>query len=195
MINRTLTLLAGLLILGSAPLAAADGKLVLGGAILTPHGDALDLTRQSMRGWAFHAGYEVQPETHNASFLFYLGHVKLPGKKNAEPVQTYDLAANVAGVDMIFKPFDRMKALSIFTGPSIHQWQVEKKNIEGYAGMGQQDWRLGWRMGMGYDLDAAWKVTLSFTQTEWRSNANEEYVPGLNPSRPAYWSMAAHYRF
>lgn len=191
--NKTLTLLAGLLL--SLPALAEDGKLVLSGGILNPHGDALDLTQQTMRGWGFTAGYEFQPEGYGTRFLAYVGHMKMPGKKNVTDRKVYDLAANVVGLDLIYTPFESLKALSLFGGPSVHQWQVEEKGLQGFAGQGQQDWRLGWRAGVGYELNPTWRFTAAFTQTEWRSTTSIDYTPGLNPSRPAYVSLMAHYRF
>ncbi|WP_285571554.1 outer membrane beta-barrel protein [Geothrix limicola] len=193
--KKILSSLAAVLALASAASLRAQEKdgIVLSAAILTPHGDALDLNRQTMKGYGFQVGYLSHPEGYGVSFLTYFGHQILPGKETTD-ASTFNLAANLIGVDLNYK-IDGTP-LSIYTGPSIHQWQVERRGGDPVtANQGDQNWKLGWRLGVKYVINEDWSVSTGFTQTQWRSRANLDYTPGLNPSRPAYWTFQANYRF
>lgn len=182
-------LLAGLLAL--APLAAQEHGLIFKAGLLNTQGDARDMTRKPF-GHAFELGYETKPAGYGVGFLFHLGHLKAPGRDGA--AQTYNLAANTLGVDLVYKPFKALPALSVQTGPSFHQWQVEARGGTG-APTGEQGIRFGWRLGLAYEINDRWQASLAYHLAEWRSNPDAEYASGANPSRPAYITLMAGYRF
>lgn len=181
--------------LGALSLQAQEPNAwVLSAGLLTPHGDALDMTQQTFRGYAFEVGYAFHPEGYGASFLAYCGHLTLPGK-NLPGRATYDMAANLVGIDLVYRVTDKLP-LTVFGGPSLHQWQVQQHGVDlSIASQGDENWKYGFRVGLGYRIAKDWELTGSFTQTLWRSRADLDYVEGLNPSKPAYWSFMANYRF
>jgi hypothetical protein len=146
-----------------------------------------------MRGYGLQVGYCFHPENYGVSFLAYLSHQVLPGKDKPEQT-TYDMAANLVGVDLIYKI--NSTPLSVFTGPSVHSWRVTQRGPGSIsADQVDQHWKPGWRLGLGYRISKGWSVSTAFTQTAWRSRTDQDYVQGLNPSRPAYWSFLANFRF
>ncbi|WLT30678.1 outer membrane beta-barrel protein [Geothrix sp. PMB-07] len=188
------SLAAALLLVSAASLTAQEKEgIVLSAGILSPHGDALDLTGQSMRGYGFQVGYLASPAGYGVSFFPYFGHQIMQGKDKPDQT-TYNLASNALGIDLVYKI--EGTPVNLFTGPSFHQWQVERRGGNPVtANQGDQNWKLGWRLGCKYLINEDWSLSASFTQTQWRSRADEDYVPGLNPSRPAYWSLQVNYRF
>lgn len=193
--KKVLSSLAAVLALATTASLQAQDKdgFVLSVALLSPHGDALDLNGQTAHGYGFQVGYLSHPEGYGVSFLTYFGHQVMPGKTRAD-ITTYNLAANLVGVDLNYKIDDT--AFTVYTGPSIHQWQAERRGGDPVtANQGDQNWKLGWRGGVNYHINEDWSISAGFTQTMWRSRADLDYVPGLNPSRPAYWSLQANYRF
>jgi hypothetical protein len=146
-----------------------------------------------MKGYGFQVGYAFAPKGYGVAFNAYLGHQILPGK-DVKDTTTYNLAANLVGIDLVYK-FDGCP-VSVFTGPSFHQWQVEQRGATAdQANMGDQNWKLGWRLGLSYTITQEWSLSAAFTQTHWRSRDDLDYVQGLNPSRPAYFSLMANYKF
>jgi len=67
----------------------------------------------------------------------------------------------------------------------------------------EQSLKLGWRGGVAYEINHMLNVELSYTMSEWRSrqgtgsgaNRVNPYQPGLNPSRPVYFSLKVFYNF
>jgi len=190
--NRLNTAAVALLLVTAASLRAQEKDgFVLSAALLSPHGDALDLTGQPLHGYGIQVGYLLTPEGYGVSILPYVGHQVLPGKEGF-----YKMSANVVGADLFYRIVGT--ALSISTGPSMHAWTVKQPDGELASTFhGDKKLKLGWRLSAEYQLSQAWSVSAGFTQTSWRSKTVdfEAYTPGLNPSRPAYWSFMANYRF
>ena len=192
MMNRLKALPAALLLVAATSLQAQEDGIVLSAGLLVPQGDAAQLTQKS-KGYGFQIGYLMHPKGYGVAFMPYLGHQIMPGK-DVDYQTTYNLAANFVGVDMLY----RIKALplDLYTGPSFHAWQVERRGGDPTTtNVGDQNWKLGWRLGVKYSIDKDWSVSAAFTQTMWRSRADLDWVEGLNPSRPAYFSILANYRF
>jgi len=187
-------LAAAALIMGAATLQAQDKDgFVLSAGLVTPQGDAQILTQKTMRGYGFEVGYIIHPEGYGTAFHAYLGHVIIGGK-DVPNVTTYDMAANTGGIDLLYR-LDGTP-LDLFTGPSFHQWQVNQRGGDPLiAAQGDENWKLGWRLGLKYTITQDWSVSASFTQSMWRSRADLNAQDGLNPSRPAYFSFMANYRF
>lgn len=210
---------------------------VLSVGLASPHGDARDLTHQAFRGFDITVGLEFTPEKVGMTLHPYLGMVRLPGRSygtpyRAEPMDgttegyTYDfreshprsfnLTGFHGGLDLVYKPFASVP-LRVFTGPAIHTWSVDEVdgNPAWNARQPDTNLKMGWRVGLRYTLTKDWDLAATFTQSEWRSRADEtvqarypgrieldpsgEWRPtwtqGLNPSRPAYWSFQGLYRF
>lgn len=216
--NRIKCLIPLLLVAGSltaqAP-ADSDGGPHLSFGLNTPQGNALTMTRQQWKGQTVELGWRFLAPDYGVSFQPYVGWGKMPGKQNIVgrdtssywAPNTYDLTNWRVGLDIRFHPFDSLP-LFVATGPSFHTWQVEQVGRLGDQSLGQAGVRLGWRLGVDYAIADRWSVGLWWTQSEWNSqrdvsqfpgyqsdNVTPSYIDGLNPSRPAYFSLMATYRF
>ena len=210
--NVTL-ILAGALGLAGSFAWAQDGPQVNVG-LLAAQGNAVTMTRKVWGGYSFQLGYQFTPEGLGVSVRPYLGWGTLPGLKSIADrtpasvwgPNSYHLTCWTVGTDFLFTPF--ASPLKIFTGPSLHLWQVER--IDGIIpDMGNQNWRAGWRLGAEYPVMKELSVGVSYTLTEWSTertapenwegfsdlNSTPTYIDGVNPSKPAYFTVYASYRF
>lgn len=217
--------IAMLVLAGVLPALAQDMTVVFKGGLVSPQGDARDLTHKS-RGFTLEAGLRVYPKAWGGTVGFqpYAGMVKVDGDRDfkawvkyndgtvggpipttgytpdvvesiVDQKYTYNLRGDFAGFDILYKPWDHLP-LHIHTGPLLTQYYIERlQPFE--AAMGDATPKLGYRAGVSYDLDKQWQVHLTYTQTEWHSRNNKvlPYEQGFNPSRPAYVSLTASYSF
>jgi outer membrane receptor protein involved in Fe transport len=193
--NQTLTRSALALCLAAGAQASAQsvepasGKVVLTGALLVSQGSARSMTSKASGGYAMEAGYQFAPKDYGVEFLVYGGWKKLPAANPAPGKATYQLDGPYAGFDVVYKPWKSLP-LTLTTGPSTHVWGVTEQGVPD-GRKGDRGLKLAWRAGLGYDLNDAWSLGLKYTQSEWRSTPDE----GIAPSRPAYLSLTASYRF
>lgn len=214
-----------LMLAGLLPALATDNVVVIKGGLISPQGDARDLTHTS-KGYTLEMGLRMVPEIWGGTVAFmpYAGLVKADGdpkfrawvKYNDGTVggplpagnytpgvistivdqkYTYNLRGDYAGFDVIYKPWSNLP-VHIHTGPILTQYFIER--LQPYeVPMGDATTKIGWRVGATYDLDKQWQIGVAFTQTEWhsRSKAVLPYEQGFNPSRPAYLSFTASYGF
>ncbi len=198
--NILRTFAPALLLLAASTVEAQAGRnLQASFGLTSAQGDALTLTKSQTGGFNLEIGYSFSPEGYGVEFLAHAGYVRLPAKKpsspaTAEDASTYTLSSPHFGVDLVYRPWKGLP-LALTTGPDIHVWQVDKRNTLDAPGQGQQGLKLGWRVGAQYRLSDLWSFSLNYTFTEWRSNPEMPAVNGLNPSRPAYLTAMAHYRF
>ena len=206
-------ILAGALGLAGSFARAQDGPQLNVG-LLAAQGNAATMTRQIWGGYSLQLGYQFTPENLGVSVRPYLGWGILAGKKNLADrtpssvwgPNSYNLTCWTVGTDFIFTPFQA--PLKLFTGPSLHLWQVER--IDGtIPNMGNQNWRAGWRLGAEYPVMQDLSVGVAYTLTEWNTettapqnwegykdlNTTPSFIDGVNPSRPAYFTVYASYRF
>lgn len=107
----------------------------------------------------------------------------------------YDIRGTFVGADIVW-PFSLAdRAVSVFTGPSLHQWFVDRLNPA--QAEADRAFRAGWRLGVTCQVAAATQLELTYVHSEWRSKdvTKMPYEKGANPSRPGYLSMTASYRF
>jgi hypothetical protein len=123
-----------------------------------------------------------------------VGYARLRADYIDEEALACSLAAVYVGFDVVYQP-EKWGNFSAYLGPSFHSWQVEELHPWGSDMLGETRMKFGWRFGVGYDFLKDFRVDLSFTQTEWRSNEEIDYIPGYNPSKPAYFSIKASYKF
>lgn len=179
------------------PLSAQDGKTVLKFGIANTQGDARDMT-QKANGFTLEAGYAFTPESWggNVGFMPYIGIVKVDGNSDTKGrPYTYNLRGDFIGADVIYTPWEKAP-VHVFTGPVFTQYYIER--IQSISPqVGDRAFKVGWRLGASYDINQAWQLGLAYTQTEWRSRdvGTVPYEQGFNPSRPAYISVTASYRF
>ncbi len=185
------------LALAVAPAASAEEtKFVLSGGLIFNQGNTLDLTAKRAGGFNLEAGVLFSPQDFGAQILVYGGNLRIPGGTPSAEQPTYNMNSPHFGFELVYRPWDKLSALSINAGPSFHIWQVEQNGVPAAtASMGNQNLKLGWRTGVGYDFDKCWSLSLNYTFTEWRSDYNQSYQSGLNPSRPSYITLMGSYRF
>jgi len=122
-----------------------------------------------------------------------VGYAKILGEAN-DSKPTYHLFGWFLGMDVVYKPIKTLP-VSLTLGPSFHSWTVELIGAPANPVQGERDFKFGWRFGVGYEVMDNLRVDLVFTQTEWRSRNTSPYVPGFNPSLPAYFLLKASYSF
>jgi hypothetical protein len=184
----TLGLLAGPLAQAQAPAPSAD-QVVLSAGLFFPQANALDMTHKSTGGYGAEIGYQFAPKDYGVDFLIYGGWKKLPAADPTPERRTYELTGPHFGLDLVYRPWDGVP-ITVATGPSFHVWQVEEQGVPD-GRKGDQGIKLGWRLGLGYDINHEWSVGLKYTLTEWRSSPDQ----GIPPTRPAYLSLMGSYRF
>jgi len=128
----------------------------------------------------------------------------------------YDLLGVFIGFDLVYNVSKKLP-ITLTAGPSFHAWSVEQcSNVGWYYDsaaevykppttppygsnmIGERSLKLGWRMGLGYDVKVMgrqFRADLTYTMTEWRSRNNEPYRHGFNPSLPSYFTFKGSYTF
>ncbi len=108
---------------------------------------------------------------------------------------SYDLRSTFAGLDIVWPFTVADRAVSVFTGPSLHQWFVDRLNPA--RPEADREFRAGWRLGATCQVAEQTQLELAYVQSEWRSKDTTKmpYEKGANPSRPGYLSLTATYRF
>ncbi|MCL1908692.1 MAG: outer membrane beta-barrel protein [Holophagaceae bacterium] len=194
--------LTAILFASSATMSAQDDKplkpyVALGFALAQGH--AHDMTQKTWGGFgAYAAEVGIQfdlPQT-DVQLRPNLGMTRILGDKpNETHPKIYDLVGIYLGVDIVYSPFESLP-LTITTGPSFHTWNVDEVDSSGIPNQGDKGMKLGWRVGTTYVINKKFSVTMDFTLTEWRKDKSSTvFVPGFNPSRPAYFTLKGAYRF
>jgi|GEM_PF-668303 len=217
---RTMQLLTAALVASSAALFAQTDdwhKEYIAVGFNFAHGHAHDLTQKTWGGLGdFSAEFGIQfkhPQS-NISIRPNFGMVKMNGVDPAvelpRPVagqpktglETYSLMGLYVGAELVHMPFKQLPIL-ITAGPSFFTWNVDQRAAFGNPNQGDKGMKFGWRLGVGYDITEKYRVELAYTWTEWRTispnkaptSVNSIWVPGYNPSRPAYFCLKASYSF
>jgi len=199
---KTTRFLTAALVASSVALIAQDDKpykshLALGFALA--HGHAHDMTQTTWGGLgAYAAEFGIQfrlPET-NVQLRPNIGMARILSDTPKEDGPTlYDLMGLYVALDFVLTPFERLP-VSFTTGPIFHSWNVDEVNAPGNPSQGDKNLKLGWRLGVGYEITEKWSVSLDYSLTEWRKDKNNSaFIPGFNPSRPAYFTIKAGYSF
>jgi len=181
------------------------------------HGHAHDMTQKTWGGLSsFTAEFGIQfkhPQS-NISVRPNFGYVKMTGNdptvelpapdptKPKTGLETYDLMGLYVGAELVHTPFKKLP-ISITAGPSFFTWNVDQRAATGNPNQGDKGMKFGWRLGAGYDITPKYRVELAYTWTEWRTISSlrkpqsvySVWVPGYNPSRPAYFCLKASYSF
>jgi len=200
---NTLKFTAIALIAASATLFADEGtergiKPYLALGLTLPQGDARDLTQSSIgiNNWSAEAGFEFFSTIAGIHFRPNVGMAKMYGEPKPEtwPYNTYKMLGWYVGCDLIYKN-PRGWPVILSTGPSFHVWNVEEAHTLATRSYGPQDIRLGWRGAVHYEVTEHWGVELSYSMSEWRTVNNQPHQPGLNPSRPVWFTLKGVYKF
>jgi len=187
-------LLSGVLTLAIAgPLVAGDTQVVFSAGLLYNQGNTIDLTQKTSGGYTAEAGVLFAPENFGPKIHVYAGFAHFPASGGTDERPTFALDSTRLGMDLVYRPLENAP-LSVLVGPSFHIWKGKQSGGDPSNYPSDQHIKLGWRVGLGYDLSAAWAVSLHYTFTEWRSNSDIDLGP-TNPSRPAYFSLMGSYRF
>jgi opacity protein-like surface antigen len=200
---KTLNLTAtAFLLASSAALSAQEGDraykpyLALGPTFA--QGDARDLTQSSngINSWSAEMGIEFFNPIARIHMRPNFGMAKMYGVKQPDtwPWPTYQMLAWYGGMDLVYKN-PRGWPVNLTLGPSFHVWNVEQMYFAGDTNQPEQGLKFGWRGGVAYEINDNLNVELSYTMSEWKSRQGVPYQPGLNPSRPLYFSLKAFYKF
>lgn len=199
--NATTLLLSSTLLFATSTALRADDdgnglKGYLSGGYNISQGDSNELTRTPWGGfgaYTLEVGLEFLNPYAGVKFRPNLGYARILGDPQ-ENITVYDLFGIYVGMDVVFSPF---KNVSLYTGPSFHFWSVEDVApvLNADPRQGTREIKFGWRVGGGYDIKPNIRVELSYTATEWRSNSDLDWRPGLNPSRPGYFTIKGTYTF
>jgi opacity protein-like surface antigen len=191
-----------LLIAASATLKADGGDkayrpyLALGPTFA--QGNARDLTQSSngINSWTGEMGVEFYNPIARIHMRPNFGVAKMYGVEKPETWDwpTYQMLGWYGGLDLVYKN-PRGWPVNLTIGPSFHVWNVEKMYVIGDTEQDEQSIKLGWRGGVAYEINDMLNVELSYTMAEWRSRNGEAFQPGLNPSRPMYFSLKVFYKF
>jgi hypothetical protein len=165
-------------------------------------GHAHDMTQKTWGGLgAFTGEFGLQfniPRS-NAQMRPNFGLAKiLSGQPTEEQPELYDLMGLYVGFDVVYKPFDAVPGLFLASGPSFHVWNVDRVNPPPgvLTPQGDTGVKFGWRAGVGYQINDKFKAELDFALTEWRKDKNSTaFKQGINPSRPAYFTLKGTYSF
>jgi len=169
-------------------------------------GHGLDLTQKTWGGigaYTAEAGLQFNYNPQGIKVRPNLGYAKILGDY-IEGKKTYDLFGIFVGFDIVYQP-PSWGNVSFTMGPSFHFWSVEEVNFPGDARRGDRDGKFGWRLGVGYDITPKVRVDFTYTATEWRSKnslagdmgyatGSPSWVPGFNPSLPAYFTLKVGYK-
>jgi len=195
-------LLTAVLFASSASLIAEDWhKEYIAFGFNFAHGHAHDLTQKTWGGlsdFSGEFGIQFKHPQSNVSIRPNFGMVKMSGDDPTEAnTSTYNLMGIYVGADLVYSPV-KVLPLTITAGPSFHTWNVDRRAVAGDPSQGDKGMKFGWRLGVGYDINPKYRVELTYTFTEWRtitSDKSTQWVPGFNPSRPAYFCLKASYSF
>jgi len=179
-------------------------------------GNARDLTQSScnINSWTGELGFEFYNPIARIHMRPNIGVAKMYGVEspetwtwNGKQLPTYRMLGWYGGLDLVYKN-PRGWPVNLTIGPSFHVWNVDKIYTIEDPEEGEQGLKLGWRGGVAYEINEKWNVELSYTMAEWRSRRNSFYYgdspkypgegafqPGLNPSRPVYFSLKVFYHF
>jgi opacity protein-like surface antigen len=218
---KTLKLTATALFLAaSATLCAQDAEPVFSGyrpyLALGPtfaQGNARDLTQNAngLNNWSGEMGFEFYYSYAGVHIRPNLGMAQMYGidKPETWPYPTYRMLGWYGGFDLVYKN-PRGWPINLTIGPSFHVWNVESMVVIGRTtNNDEQGLKLGWRGGVAYEINDMLNVELSYTMSEWRSRNSAlgqavnppmssgywAFQPGMNPSRPVYFSLKVFYKF
>lgn len=177
----------------ASPAMAGDTRFVLSGGLIINQGNTVDLTQKTSGGYTFEAGALFSPENFGPKIHTYIGYAHIPAAAGTPDRPTFVLNSPRFGADLVYQPWDSLP-ITVALGPSFHIWKANQNGGDPSLYPSDEHLKLGWRVGMGYDISNHWAVSLRYTFTEWRSNPNLELGP-TNPSRPAYFGLMGSYRF
>ena len=187
-------LLPGVLALALAhPAWGGDTQFVVSGGALINQGNTVDLTQKTSGGYTLEAGALFNPKDFGPKILVYLGYAHIPAATGTADRPTFALTSPRLGADLVYQPWDS-RPFTVRVGPSFHIWKADQNGGDPSLYPADQHIKLGWRVGMGYDLSEHWAVSLHYTFTEWRSDPNQGLASD-NPSRLNYISFMGSYRF
>ncbi len=193
MTSTRMLLSCALVLALAAPGRAGDSRFQASGGLVVNQGNTVDLTGKTTGGYTVELGALFSPKGFGPDILVYAGYAHMPAGTGTDERPTFELNGTRVGADLVFRPWDGVP-LSLRTGPSVHVWKGTQRGGDPSLYPADNHLKAGWRLGMGYDFTKDWSATLLYTFTEWRSNSDID-LSATNPSRPAYFSLMATYRF
>jgi hypothetical protein len=168
-------------------------------------GHAHDMTETTWAGlgaFAGEFGLQFNIPRSNTQMRPNFGIAKInAGNTPSDVKSVYSLMGIYVGFDVVYKPFKNLAPdLFLASGPSFHVWNVDLANPKPgeIPPQGDTGLKFGWRIGAGYEINSKFKAELDFVLTEWRKidpDITTVWIPGFNPSRPAYFTLKGIYCF
>lgn len=239
--HPTRLILVSMLALPATPCRAQENPMVFKLGLVSTQGDARDMTQKST-GFQLEMARSFASAHPDLRFEVYGGLVKANGDRGFKPYvlvaagngqgtkmlglaeydpvkhgsilkiqRSYNFRGTYLGLDCSYQMPTRLP-LRVFTGPVLTQYYIER--LQPFEEpTGNTSPKVGWRLGLTYDITPSWMVSVSSTFTEFQSrNTNEKvpmdptkpsgpmiqkhpYEPGFNPSRPWFLTFSAGYRF
>jgi len=205
---KTLNLTAIALLLAAPMVLRADEGgnsyrpyLALGPTIAQGHSRDLTQNSNGINNWTAEVGFEFYNPIARIHMRPNFGMAKMYGVKPPETWSwpTYQMLGWYGGVDLVYKN-PKGWPVNLTFGPSFHIWNVETMYVIGNTNNPEQGLKLGLRGGVAYEINDMLNAEFSFTMTEWKSrnssqSTNYRFQPGMNPSRPTYFSLKVFYKF
>jgi hypothetical protein len=199
---KIMRLLTASLFAASAALSAQEDEKPLQSYLAfgftLAQGHAHDMTQTTWRGpgaFVGEFGLEFRLPQIDAKLRPNFGVTKLLGADPTETQRTFDLMGFYVGFDIVYSPIERLPALYFTTGPSMHVWNVDEKGAIA-PNQGYKNIKFGWRLGSTYKINEHFSATLDYALTEWRKDKSSTvFIPGVNPSRPSYFTVKCSYTF
>jgi len=161
-------------------------------------GNARDLTQSSanINSWTAEVGIEFYNPLARIHMRPNFGMAKMYGTEAPETWDwpTYQMLAWYGGIDLVYKN-PKGWPINLTLGPSLHLWNVSEMFTPDDPNQSEQGIKLGLRGGVAYEINNKLNVELSYTLSEWKSTQGDPAQPGMNPSRPVYFSLKVFYKF
>lgn len=100
----------------------------------------------------------------------------------AKKIAGHDTSGAKTGIIGVDFQYPLGKSFQLYSGPVLATYDVTDR-VTGLP-LGENPWKMGWRVGLQYDISKEWGVSLNYTQTAW--------IPGNNPS---FATLMATYKF
>lgn len=186
----------GLLVLAGAALQAQttfDYRAKLG--LVSAQGHLLGFTGKH-QGYFYELGVGMNLKDPDLNLYFHAGNLNVGRDDSA--TANYAKAKNFwVGLDLQYPVTEK---LSLFTGPTMNQWDITPRVGRPYAG---NSFKMGWRLGAKYHLHKRYSVEALYGLSEY-GNIVLRNLDGTTPTstsnntrarHPSWFTMGVTYQF
>lgn len=157
--------------------------------LVSAQGDLLGLTNRH-QGYFLEVGANMALKDPDLGLYFHLGHLVI--RRDTLDAGNYcDAKDTWFGLDL---QYPVTKQFSLFTGPTLNQWDITALT----GPYPDTTWKFGWRLGGRYEISKKWSVEAVYSISEWTQlqlkNRNGSLRPLENVS-PSWFTVGASYTF